>query len=96
MATLHSMHGTWFCIGASITVSGARAVQQGMPPQKLFHVDRVIAGKKTITVARHINGEEVAVDPRASSADQLAWLSHTGEHVRAWMKGVGISDTNTT
>ena len=87
MATLHSMQGTWFCNGASITVSGDRAVQQGMPPQKLFPVERVLAGKKIITVARQIDGEEVIVDPCASSADQLAWLSHTGEHVRVWMRG---------
>ena len=87
MATLHSMQGTWFCNGVSITVTGDRATQQGMPPQKLFPVERVLAGKKIITVARQLDGEEVIVDPRASSADQLAWLSHGGEHVRVWMRG---------
>ena len=87
MATLNTMQGTWYCNGHAITISGDRATQQGVPAQKLFPVERVIAGKKTITVARQLDGEEVVVDPRASSADQIAWLNQGGEHVRIWMRG---------
>ena len=87
MATLHSMQGSWFCNGTSITVSGGRATQQGMSPQQLFPVERMLAGKKIITVARHIDGAEVIVHVRASSAGQIAWMNQGGEHVRVWVRG---------
>ena len=81
------MQGTWFCNGTSITVSGGRATQQGMSPQQLFPVERMLAGKKIITVAHHIDGAEVIFHVRASSAGQIAWMNQGGEHVRVWVKG---------
>ena len=87
MATLHAMQGTWYSNGVAVTVNGDTCAQQGHPPQQLVPVERNLAGKKVITVARTLNGEEIIVDPRASTPDQIVWLNQRGEHVRIWMRG---------
>jgi len=87
MATLHALQGTWFSNGVEVIVSGDKCMQKGQRPQTLIPVERILGGRKVITVARYINDEEVIVDPRSTTSDQIAWLNHKGEHCRIWMKG---------
>ena len=87
MAALHDLQGTWYSNGVAVAVSGDTCAQQGQPPQQLIPVERTLADKKVITVARTLNGEEIIVDPRASTPDQIVWLNQRGEHVRIWMRG---------
>ena len=88
MATLHVMQGTWYSNGVAVTVNGDTCAQTGQPPQQLIPVDRTLAGKKVITVARTLNGEEIIVDPSchdviAYCVAEPAWRARA--HLDAWL-----------